>query len=126
MSLSLWAISWFAPLYVYLRPLYYFLRPMIKWFLKKVTGKCELLRITLQYPLGAERTLCVGMLGQIKKKCVLGNRSEILGKVGAHIFSIFFSGKKYNCMHFERHFNFQNVKNEFFPRKPEKKSRFQQ
>lgn len=58
MLLSLWA-RWFAPLFIYLRPLYYFLRPMIKWFIKKVTGKCELLRITLQYPLGAERTLCI-------------------------------------------------------------------
>lgn len=32
---------------------------MIKWFIKKVTGKCELLRIILQYPLGAERTLFI-------------------------------------------------------------------
>lgn len=58
MLLSLWA-RWFAPLFVYLRPLYFYLRPMIKWFIRKVTGKCELLRITLQYPLGAERTLYI-------------------------------------------------------------------
>ena len=37
-----------------------------------------------------------------KNKCVSGNRSENLGRVGTHIFFIFFSGEKYNFMHFER------------------------
>ena len=32
---------------------------------------------------------------------------EILGRVGTHIF-FYFLGKKYNFMHFERHFAFQN------------------
>ncbi|KAK3099717.1 hypothetical protein FSP39_008522 [Pinctada imbricata] len=32
---------------------------MWKWFLRKVTGKCELLRITLQEPRGAARTKAV-------------------------------------------------------------------
>ena len=36
---------------------------------------------------------------------------KISGRVGAHIpfFNYFFSGKKYNFMHFERHFAFQNA-----------------
>ena len=35
---------------------------------------------------------------------------KILGRVGTHILLIFFiSGKKYNFMHFERHFAFQNA-----------------
>lgn len=45
---SLWA-SLVATLYVYLRP-------MFKWIIRRVTGKCELLRITYQYPNGAART----------------------------------------------------------------------
>ena len=45
---------------------------------------------------------------------------KILGRVGMHIFSLFFSGKKNNFMHFERHFAFQNEKNYIFSRKPEK------
>ena len=32
---------------------------------------------------------------------------KILGRVGTYIF--FFSGKKYDFMHFERHFAFQNA-----------------
>ena len=32
---------------------------------------------------------------------------KILGRVGTHILCIF-SGKKYNFIHFERHFTFQN------------------
>ena len=44
-----------------------------------------------------------------------------LGRVGTHIFLIvFFSGKKYNFMHFKRHFAFQNAHNYIFIRKPEK------
>ena len=36
---------------------------------------------------------------------------KTLGKVGTHnfIIIIFYSGKKYNFMHFERHFPFQNA-----------------
>ncbi|XP_060581413.1 ELMO domain-containing protein 2-like [Ruditapes philippinarum] len=45
---ALWA-SLVATLYVYLRP-------MFKWIIRRVTGKCELLRITYQYPKGAART----------------------------------------------------------------------
>ena len=42
--------------------------------------------------------------------CVSGNRSENLGRVGTHIFFIFFfSGKIYEFMHFERHCAFQNA-----------------
>lgn len=36
--------------------LYAFFRPVIKWVIHRVTGKCELLRITYQYPSGATRT----------------------------------------------------------------------
>lgn len=36
--------------------LYIYLRPMFKWIIRRVTGKCELLRITYQYPQGASRT----------------------------------------------------------------------
>ncbi|KAK3579958.1 hypothetical protein CHS0354_033476 [Potamilus streckersoni] len=36
--------------------LFFLLRPMLKWVLNRVTGKCELLRITYQYSQGAERT----------------------------------------------------------------------
>ncbi|ELT96056.1 hypothetical protein CAPTEDRAFT_156531 [Capitella teleta] len=38
--------------YVY----YAFLHPMWKWMLRRLTGKCELLRITLSVPRGAQRT----------------------------------------------------------------------
>ena len=41
---------------------------------------------------------------------------KILGRVGA----LFFFWKKYNFMHFERHFAFQNACNYIFSRKPEK------
>ena len=35
---------------------------------------------------------------------------KILGRVGTHIFFFFFfQEKKYNFMHFERHFIFQNA-----------------
>ena len=36
---------------------------------------------------------------------------KILGRVSTHIyfFNYFFSSKKYNFMHFERHFVFQNA-----------------
>ena len=78
MLLTLWA-RWLAPWIVCLRPLYIFLRPMIKWFIKKVTGKCELLRLTLQYPFGAERTLGIGknhMSGH-SRKLVLGVSDQL-------------------------------------------------
>ena len=39
---------------------------------------------------------------------VSGNGSEILGRVGTHIFFQVL-WKKYNFMHFERHFTFQNA-----------------
>ena len=40
---------------------------------------------------------------QIKNKCVLGNGSENLGRVGSHIFTNYYLfWKKYNFMHFER------------------------
>ncbi|XP_045203580.2 ELMO domain-containing protein 2-like [Mercenaria mercenaria] len=45
---ALWA-SLVATLYIYLRP-------MFKWIIRRVTGKCELLRIVYQYPNGAART----------------------------------------------------------------------
>ena len=46
-----------------------------------------------------ERKIANIFLGQIKK-CFMGLKS--LGRVGTHIFfNILFSGKKYNCMHFE-------------------------
>ena len=50
-------------------------------------------------------------IGEIKKISVfLVMALKILGRVGTHIFlSIFFSGKKYNFMHFERHFAFQKA-----------------
>ena len=54
--------------------------------------------------------------------CVLTGL-KILGRVGTHIFFfliIFFSGKKYNFMHFERHFAFQNAYRYIFSRNPEK------
>ena len=36
----------------------------------------------------------ISQLGQIENKCVSGNRSEILGRVGTHIyFSNYFSGQ---------------------------------
>ena len=35
---------------------------------------------------------------------------KIIGRVGTHIF-FRFSGNKYNCVHFERHFAFQNAYN---------------
>ena len=41
---------------------------------------------------------------------------KILGRVDTHIFS---SRNKYNFMHFERHFAFQNAQNYIFSRKPE-------
>ena len=48
-------------------------------------------------------------------------------KILAHIFFfIFFSGKKYNFVHFERHFAFQNAKYYIFSIKPEKNSRLPQ
>ena len=34
---------------------------------------------------------------------------KILGRVGTHIFYLFFSGNKYNFMHFEWYFAFQNA-----------------
>ena len=34
---------------------------------------------------------------------------KFLGRVGTHVFLVFFSWKKYNFMHFERHFAFQNA-----------------
>ena len=38
-----------------------FLRPMLKWMLRKVTGKCELLRITYEDPQsGAKQTKRIG------------------------------------------------------------------
>ena len=40
---------------------------------------------------------------------------KIVGRVGTHII---FSGKKYNLIHFERHFKMHKII--FFPRKPEK------
>ena len=46
---------------------------------------------------------------------------KILGKVGTHIFFLFFF-----FLHFERHFAFQKLKFFFFSRKPEKKSKFHQ
>lgn len=49
---ELWA-SVLATLYVYLRP-------MLKWLIRRVTGKCELLRVTYQYPAGALRTKGIG------------------------------------------------------------------
>ncbi|KAL4230242.1 ELMO domain-containing protein 1 [Mactra antiquata] len=45
---AIWA-SLLASLYIYLRP-------MFKWIIRRVTGKCELLRISYQYPNGAART----------------------------------------------------------------------
>ena len=41
-----------------------------------------------------------------KKRCVSGNGSENFSRIGTHIF---FSGNKYNFMHFERHFPYQNT-----------------
>ena len=42
-------------------------------------------------------SLCIsGCTRPNKNKCVSGNRSENLGRVGAHIF---FSGKKFNFVH---------------------------
>ena len=66
-------------------------------------------------------------LVQINKKCVLGIRSENFRShdmLTYFLFKLFFSGKRYNCvqferhlkgnskynfMHFERHFVFQNA-----------------
>ena len=42
---------------------------------------------------------------------------KILGRLGTHSFVVFFSGKNYNFMHFERHFAFQIHKIIFFSRK---------
>ena len=44
--------------------------------------------------------------------CVLGNGSEILGRESTHIF---FSGKKYNFMHFERLLPYKMHTIIFFP-----------
>ena len=44
-----------------------------------------------------------------------------LGRVGTHIFLFFFFWKKYNFMHFKRHFAFQNAFNYIFSRKPVKR-----
>ena len=50
-----------------------------------------------------------------KKLCVFGVTGlKILGRVGTHIFFYFFSGEKYNFMHSERHFAFQNAKKKYF------------
>lgn len=39
-----------------LAAVYVYLRPMFKWIIRRITGKCELLRIAYQYPTGAART----------------------------------------------------------------------
>lgn len=39
-----------------LATIYFYLRPMFKWILRRVTGKCELLRIIYQYPPGTQQT----------------------------------------------------------------------
>lgn len=39
----------------------YYTRPIIKWFLRQLTGKCELLRITDNKPRGASRTVLIGL-----------------------------------------------------------------
>ena len=59
--------------------------------------------------------------GPNKKKCVSGNMSENF-RYGRHTFILKkkILEKKYNFMHFERHFAFQNAYNYIFSRKPEK------
>ena len=51
----------------------------------------------------------------MKNKCVSVNGSKILGRVG-HKLS--FLKNKFNFMHFERYFAFQNAYNYIFSRKP--------
>ena len=52
---------------------------------------------------------CNEQLGQIKNGVFRVAGMKILGRVGTHIFYLFYSGKKDNCMHFERHLAFQNA-----------------
>ena len=51
------------------------------------------------------------MLGQIKNKCVSGNESENFKQCRYTCFFLkfVFLEQKYNFMHFERHFAFQNA-----------------
>ena len=50
------------------------------------------------------------MLGPNKKRSLFRVTGlKIFGTVGTHIFFLFFLLKKYNFMHFERHFAFQNA-----------------
>ena len=47
--------------------------------------------------------------GKIKNKCVSVTGLNFLGRIGTHIFFIYFVLEKYNFMHFERQFAFQNA-----------------
>ena len=83
---TLWA-SLVATLYIYLRP-------MIKWIIRRVTGKCELLRITYQYPNGAARTKYVGNVFYIDGcQCILLQYKRI-------VFDTFIMGVKINCQYY--------------------------
>ena len=73
----------------------------------KVAGSKEIVKYIYldNTNMDEKNTLC-----QIKiNKCVQGNGSENLGRVGTHIYFIIFSWKKNNFMHFERHLAFQNA-----------------
>ena len=78
----------------------------------KILGRAqelEVLSLNHLYSLKTKSSLH----NDIMRFLVLGFRSDIrielqapVGRVGTHIF---FSGKKYNFMQFERHFPFQNA-----------------
>ncbi|XP_064638000.1 ELMO domain-containing protein 2-like [Lineus longissimus] len=63
---------WQAVLYNAWHCLFFFLvRPMFKWVVRKVSGRCELLRITYNEPVGASRTHNIETSLQLSKTPVI-------------------------------------------------------
>ena len=78
---------------------------------KDVYGNLIHFQVHIRFKMGEihcliKRPVFSDLQPKFKNKCVSGNTLKILGRLGTHIF---FSGKKYNFIHFERHFAFQNA-----------------